>query len=262
MGRPMVQRPALAVGGVAVMAAGVAFAFGWFDETTVERTSTLAADEVDRIALDTGGGDVAIRVGDVDEVTVVERFSYRWSEPGEAHSVSDGALELDGCAMWCRVDHEVVVPRALAVGGEIGSGTLAVDGASSADVEAGSGTLRLSDIAGDVQVDVGSGTAEFTGIGGKVTADAGSGSLVGRDLRGGVEADAGSGRIDLELAEAADVTASVGSGDVRVVVPDGDYRVEGDTGSGVRELGIGSDPDAPHTLMLDSNSGDVTLLGS
>ncbi|WP_139320859.1 DUF4097 domain-containing protein [Saccharomonospora sp. CUA-673] len=209
MGRPMVQRPALAVGGIAVMAAGVVLAFGWFDETTTERTSTFAADEVDRIAVDVGGGNVAVRVEDVDEITVVERFSYRWNEPGDAHSVSDGALHLDGCAMWCRVDHEVVVPRALAVDGEIGSGTLDIEGASSADVRAGSGTLRLSDVTGDVQVDVGSGTAEFTGIGGEVVADAGSGSLVGRDLRGAVEADAGSGRVDLELAEAADVTASV-----------------------------------------------------
>ncbi|TWH21530.1 DUF4097 family beta strand repeat-containing protein [Prauserella rugosa] len=259
MGRSVVQRPGLAVGGAVLVGLGVVIALGTFDSEHAERTSTFA--DVDRIELATGSGDVTVRVGDVDRVTVVEKLSYRWSEPSETHTVDDSVLRLERCdAWWCEVDHEVIVPRGLAVSGELGSGSLSANGVSSVDVEAGSGDVRLAEITGDVRLDVGSGSAEFHDVDGAVVAEAGSGTLTGRELRGSVEAEAGSGAIDLQLAEPGDVTASVGSGDLRVAVPRGDYRVEGDTGSGERRLEVGSDPEAPNVLLLDSNSGDVTLL--
>lgn len=259
MERAVIRRPWLAIGGIVLVGAGVVIALGPLDVTREQHRTTLDED-VRRIELDTGSGDVVIRTGDVDRVTVVEQVSQRWGDPEPAHEAADGVLALRECGAWCAVDHEVVVPRGIAVSGGLGSGSLRVDGASALDVEAGSGDVRVADVSGDARVDVGSGDAEFTGVEGTLTAETGSGSVTGRGLRGAVDAEAGSGALDLELAEPADVTASAGSGDVRLAVPRGDYRVEGESGSGDRSVGDPGDPGARHVLTVESDSGDVTLV--
>lgn len=257
MAAPRVRRPALAIGGLAFVGAGVAIAFGVFDESSVTHRETMAG--IERIELDTGAGEVTIRRGDVQRTTVTETKTYRWGDEDPAFERRGAELVLASCDGWCSTSHEVVVPRGVAVSGGIGSGELNVTGAESVDVEAGSGTARVSDIARDVRVSVGSGEAELVRIGGSVAAEAGSGMITGRKLTGPVEAEAGSGELVLELASPASVTASTGSGDIELTVPSGPYRIEGDTGSGDRDIGVATSSTARHALSLDSGSGNVTI---
>ncbi|MBB3662907.1 MULTISPECIES: DUF4097 family beta strand repeat-containing protein [Prauserella salsuginis group] len=257
MAAPRIRRPALAIGGLVFVGAGAAIGFGVFDEASVTHRQSVTG--VERIELDKGAGDVAIRAGDVEAARVVETKSYRWGDDDPVFEVRDDVLTLPDCGMWCTTTHEIVVPRGVAVSGDIGSGELDVTGAESLDVEVGSGGARVSDVEGDARVDAGSGHVELSGIGGEVTVDAGSGGITGRGLAGPVEAESGSGEITLELSRPAGVTASTGSGDIALTVPRADYRIAGDSGSGSREIGVDTSPGARHTLSLDTGSGDVTV---
>ncbi|GAA1243838.1 DUF4097 family beta strand repeat-containing protein [Prauserella halophila] len=257
MRAPRVQRPVLAIGGLVFVGAGAAVAFGIFDESSVTHRESVAG--VGRIELDKGPGNVTIRAGDVEAATVTETKTYRWGGGDPAFEHRDDVLTLPDCGMWCTTSYEIVVPRGVAVSGEIGSGDLEISGAESLDVEVGSGDARVSDVEGDARLDAGSGESELTSIGGAVTVDVGSGGIIGRGLDGPVRAETGSGGIDLALARPASVTASTGSGDISVMVPRGGYRLEGDSGSGSREIGVDTSPDAQHTLSLDTGSGDVTV---
>ncbi|GAA1195845.1 DUF4097 family beta strand repeat-containing protein [Prauserella alba] len=257
MAAPRIRRPVLAIGGLVFVGAGAAIAFGVFDEETVTHRQSVSG--VARIELDKGAGDVTIRAADVEAARVVETKTYRWGDGDPAFEVHDDVLTLPDCGTWCTTTHELVVPRGVAVSGDLGSGELDVRGAESLDVEAGSGGARISDVEGDARVDAGSGHVELANIGGTVTVDAGSGGISGRGLAGPVEAEAGSGEITLDLDRPASVTASTGSGDIALTVPRADYRLEGDSGSGSREIDVATSSGARHTLSLDTGSGDVTV---
>ncbi|QGK71813.1 hypothetical protein GIY23_21915 [Allosaccharopolyspora coralli] len=90
--------------------------------------------------------------------------------------------------------------------------------------------------------------------------ESGSGSISGRDLRAeGLRAVTGSGEVALSLLETGDVDARTSSGDVELVVPDGGYRVDSETGSGEENVRITQDPKAPRTLTLSTGSGEVSV---
>lgn len=234
-------RTGLAVGGVVLIGVGVAVAFGWLWPSTAEATAEVTQ-RVDTVDVASDAGDVIIRAADVEATTVRQLFRYRWDQPGDAYSVQGATLVLGECPDWgCSVDYEVLVPRGATVTGHVDSGDLTIEGVASADVGADSGDIDVRDVAGPVTVGLDSGS--FTGAG----------------LRGDVRAEVKSGDVEVTLAEPGDVRASADSGDVRLAVPEGDYRVEGDTDSGDRDVQIPQDPAAGNVLDLVTDSGDVTV---
>ncbi|GAB3494521.1 DUF4097 family beta strand repeat-containing protein [Amycolatopsis cihanbeyliensis] len=251
-------RPGLALGGIVMIGAGVAVAFGWVWPSTAEATGTVA-ERVRSVEIDNSSGDITITVADVRETTVRQNFSYRFGQPDDTFSSTGGELYLGDCGWWCSVDYEVVLPRAAAVTGDLSSGTLTLEGVASADVRGSSGDMRVRDVDGSVRLEISSGDVELTDVGQDVTVDASSGNIIGRDLRGDVTAEANSGDITLGLSVAGDVRADASSGNIEVTVPDGDYRVEGESNSGDRRIQVGQSTSAAHLLRLDTSSGDVTV---
>jgi hypothetical protein len=247
----------LAIGGVAMIGIGVSFAFGLWSYATAQATDEV--DGVRRVLIDNGSGDVAIRVGDVRSATVHQRFEYRWGEPDESVSVDGGTLLLGDCGSWCSVDYDVVVPAGTEVHGEVQSGDLELVGVASAEIHASSDDVTIRQVEGPVRVVASSGDVRLSDIGGRVDAEVSSGDLTGDGLRGPVDAHASSGDITLVLTVPQSVTADASSGDIELTVPDEQYRVEGESDSGDRDISVDQSRDAAHTLRLDASSGNVSV---
>ncbi|TNC26047.1 DUF4097 family beta strand repeat-containing protein [Amycolatopsis alkalitolerans] len=214
-------RPALAVGGTALIGAGVAIAVGWWWPHTGESVHQIAQ-PIHTVRLDTSSGDVRISAADTTTTSVRERFHYAGSHPDEAYRIADGRLLLNGCGRNCTVDYELVVPR----------GTTITGGGTSGDV-------RLDGVAADVTSN--------------------SGKLTVENAPGPVKAHTTSGDIKISLSTAQDVTADVTSGDVEVTVPDDRYRVNARTTSGDQDIEVPTDPAALHVLDLQATSGDIKV---
>ncbi|MGI5996842.1 DUF4097 family beta strand repeat-containing protein [Saccharomonospora viridis] len=234
----------LAIGGVVLVALGVAVAAGWVWPKKSEHTDTVDT-AVRQVEIDNGSGDVIVRSADVSHTVVKQRFSYRGGDPERAFEVAGSTLLLHGCGSFCSVDYEVTVPVGTTVRGEVSSGDVVVEGTADVDVRASSGDvkLRLRD-ANNVSVEAKSGN-------------------VSADLDGVAKVDANtrSGSMDLDLKGVDVVRAEARSGDITVTVPEGEYRVEASTNSGDRNV-RGDDPNADRVLELTTASGDITVSDS
>lgn len=224
-------RAVRAVGGIALIGAGLAYGAGWLSWSSVDRTGEVAA-EVRRVEIDNDSGDVTIRAGDVRETVVRQHLRYRWDDPGDAYTVDGSTLLLGGCGWGCTVDYDVVVPRGTAVSGAVDSGNVALEGVADVRVEADSGdiTLRLDQVE-------------------QVFAHADSGDIDLTVEEGAYPSAAGGGPIE----------AATDSGDITVAVPAGAYRLAVETDSGDRDIGVPQDPAATRVLRLSTDSGDVSV---
>ncbi|GHF12802.1 lipoprotein [Amycolatopsis deserti] len=221
------RKPALAIGGIALIVVGIGLALGWnWDWWRVseraEVTSTVTQ-PVSSVRVDNNSGDVRIRVEDTTTTSVNQVLHYDGDQPGQAFRLTGDQLVLDGCGDDCTADYEVVVPRGTTVTGEVRSGDLTVYGAASVDLSASSGDIHVENATGPI-------TARTR-----------------------------SGRIEIDLATAQNVIAEAQSGDVRVVVPADRYRVTGETNSGDRSIDVVQDPSAPYLLDVTTSSGDATV---
>ncbi|WP_236790562.1 DUF4097 family beta strand repeat-containing protein [Amycolatopsis sp. GM8] len=214
-------RPALAIGGIVLIGAGVAVAVGWWWPQHAD-AQTQVVQRVQSVRLDTQSGDVRISARDVTSTSVHERFRYSGSRPGQTYRMDGGQLVLTDCGANCSVDYEIVVPRGTTVSGNATSGDIELQGVS-ADVSSTSG-----------QIDV-------------------------NDATGPVKAHSTSGDISVRLAGPQDVSAEATSGDVDLRVPDNHYRVDARTTSGDRNIEIATDPAGPYVLDLQATSGDITV---
>ncbi|MEJ2483706.1 MAG: DUF4097 family beta strand repeat-containing protein [Gemmatimonadota bacterium] len=161
---------------------------------------------------------------------------------------------------------------------DTGSGDVEVFGHEGELVcDTGSGDVRMEDVSGGaLTLDTGSGDVTGTRIrADRLIADTGSGDVELEGLQAErISADTGSGDVNLDLvASPAEILVDVGSGDVRIRVPEGfGATVEVDTGSGgihtdlpiqVREIDDdrlrGVIGNASGRLRIDTGSGDVRI---
>jgi hypothetical protein len=217
---------------------------------------------ITEIRISGGAGDVTIRGGGTaGQVTIDRVVRYRGDEPGRTYRLSGTTLSIDtDCGHMCRVSYEIEAPEGVAVRGESGSGDLRLTDVAEVDVEAGSGSISVTDSSGNVTVGTGSGDIQVRSVAGSLTASAGSGGIDAKEISGdSARVKTGSGDVTLALDRPADVRGEVGSGNLTVTVPAGRYRVQTDTGSGDANVGVTQDPSAEHLLDLDSGSGDITV---
>ncbi len=161
--------------------------------------------------------------------------------------------------------------------------------------DSGSGDVEVRSHDGSLLCDTGSGNVTVEDVaGGELDFDTGSGDVTGRNVRGtSLRADTGSGDVELQnvtterinvdtgsgnvtldlVASPQEILVDVGSGDVRIRLPDGyGGRVEVDTGSGdintampiqVTEIDDdtlrGTIGDGSGRLEIDTGSGDVRI---
>jgi hypothetical protein len=241
-----------------VVAAGLAFwQFGDKDSDDTHKVD----DKITTVQLAAGHSDITIKISDDDTTTVQEQRKYWFFKHGDAYSVKDGVLKLDGdCGWQCSADFEVTVPRGTKVTGENGSGDLELSGVAGVDVKSRSGEVALREINGDVNLDLTSGDVSVSDLTGKLDVKANSGDIEAAGLKGGpVNVETSSGDMELQLAEANDVRVKGTSGDIEITAPGGDYKVSTESRTGDVENTLGNSADASHSLTATTTSGDIEL---
>ncbi|MGW5740188.1 DUF4097 family beta strand repeat-containing protein [Amycolatopsis sp. NPDC003861] len=251
-------RPLLALGGIVLIGVGLATALGWGWGSDFENTDTLSQ-TIRSVKLEADSGSVKVRTGS-GAATVHEEVGYHWrSKPaGPFYRVDGDQLVLGSCGTNCTVDFEVVVPEGVPVTGNIDSGGLDLAGMSTVDVQVDSGHARVEDVPGAVKLRMDSGSIDLRDVG-AVRLQSESGSITGDDVRGPVDATSSSGSVEFTLAQANDVKVHAESGSIDLKVPGGPYRVQGDSDSGHRDIGVQVDGAAQHLLDLTTESGSVTV---
>jgi DUF4097 and DUF4098 domain-containing protein YvlB len=173
--------------------------------------------------------------------------------------------------------------------GQTGGAVTASTGSGRVEVSAARGDVQASSDGGDVTVDgalvvtarSGSGRVTVRNARGTVTARSDGGDVGVSAVTGDVQASTGSGKVVVEgvtsnrIDAASDggdvsvlavgrapgaVTATSGSGNVTVALPDAAYRVQAGTGSGRTDTSrVRQDPAAASTVTARSDGGDVTV---
>jgi lia operon protein LiaG len=162
-----------------------------------------------------------------------------------------------GLQAWA--DLEVRLPRGQRTTLHLGVGEVVaqdVDGELTIDVA--SASVQAERTAGSLIVDTGSGSVVLRGNRGDISVDTGSGAVELTDLSGSrLRVDTGSGGVTGRNVEAEDLLVDTGSGGVGLDdVRSGIIRI--DTGSGGVRVGLLS---APRSMLVDTGSGAVTILG-
>jgi hypothetical protein len=246
--------------GVILLVAAAGLAFWQFGDRDSDDTHRID-DKITTVQLAADHSDIAIRVSDDDTTTVREQRKFWFFKHGDAYSVDDGVLKLDGdCGWQCNADFEITVPRGTKITGENGSGDLELTGVGGVDAKSRSGEVELRDVDGDVRLDVTSGDVNIHGLNGKLDVKANSGDIEGQNLKGGaVSAETTSGDIELSLAEPNDVTVKGTSGDIEVKAPGTGYKVTADSKHGDVDNRLGTGADGSHTITATTTSGDIEL---
>ncbi|WP_373496293.1 DUF4097 family beta strand repeat-containing protein [Aquiflexum sp.] len=123
--------------------------------------------------------------------------------------------------------------------------------------KAGSGSIRLSDINGDVKGQIGSGSAEITSVSGSLNYNSGSGGVKASDIRGLVNISLTSGNAKLDnVAELGDLKLTSGNLDAknaglgphtRLNGTSGNFKIQ--TSSNIRDF----------NYSMSATSGNITV---
>ncbi|GAA4582116.1 hypothetical protein GCM10023194_15780 [Planotetraspora phitsanulokensis] len=184
-------------------------------------------DEITALRAYTGAGEIVVNESGRTGVHVTETLHWRGEKPQNGHQVDAGTLTLRYQCHDCSVDYRVEVPKGLNV-----------------NIDAGSGTITLRELSGQVSAAAGSGDIDARGLSGRQ-----------------VTATTGSGEVKLRFAATPEkVRVETGSGDGTVWVPSGSYNVTASTGAGDEEVAVTQDPSSPRTVVVKTGSGDARVL--
>jgi hypothetical protein len=236
---------------VLMLSAGCQITLGdWGDDCThtAERSARLDAAGATRVDIEAGAGSLTIRGREGAGELVAE---------GTACAAGEGTLEEirltaerrgdvlfvatefpNGIRGPARLDLEIDLPANLPIYVDDGSGPVVVQGVAALEIEDGSGSLHVSDVAGDLTVDDGSGEIEIERVGGQVRLRDGSGEIhvlaAGGDVI--VEED-GSGEIEIRGVDGSVIIEEDGSGSIAVRDVRGDFELLRD-GSGAVDVDV------------------------
>jgi len=162
------------------------------------------------IDINTGSGTITVHAGGSDRVEVRGRIrASDWSGNGRekvrrleadppiqqsGNSIHIGHIEDPELRRNVSISYELTVPAETEMKAHSGSGNQTVDGIRGpVEINAGSGSVRISNIGDTVRADTGSGNIDIDRVKGNVRAHAGSGSIRATDVAGGFQANTGSG---------------------------------------------------------------------
>jgi hypothetical protein len=190
------------------------------------RSLELSVPAGSRFVVDAGSGPLALEGDESAEAIEVEAEIWQ-VEANDGYTLSleidgDGAARLvsrNDSRIGMNADYiglSIRVPASLEVLIDDGSGSIRVSGlAGNVDIQDGSGSIRVSAVGGDLTVNDGSGSFGADDIGGNVSIDDNSGSITITDAGGDVTIDDGSGSITVRDVGGM-VTVSDGSGSITV----------------------------------------------
>jgi hypothetical protein len=249
------RRIALVVGavlaGVFTLCAALQVA-EWTTGSVQRSTHEVIPGPVKSLTIDARGADVRLVPSETDSVMLDTQASGTLKPP-ELQIQPEGArVEVSGGCPditfgHCEANIIVAVPAHTAVRVEAGSGDITAEGLS--------GNVDLHSSSGDVA------GHDLSGFSVKLRSN--SGDIAAGELRAAsVVTRTASGDVVAEFERAPEsVEARSNSGDVAVFVPPGDepYRVEAETNSGDRNVGVAMSTRAQSVIEARTNSGDVNV---
>jgi hypothetical protein len=201
-----------------------------FTEPTLQDTRTLELDVAtgSRFIIESGAGPMTVEGDDGNSIRVEADIYQRTSS-------DDYTLEL---ALDGENEARLVVNTPMSSFGKSDYIDVRVRVPSSIQLEIddGSGSLRVSNLDGDVDIDDDSGSLDIANIGGNLNVDDGSGSVTIERIGGDVSIDDGSGSINVSDV-GGKVTVKDGSGSINVTDA-GDFELIGDGSGSVNLDGI------------------------
>jgi len=131
----------------------------------------------------------------------------------QGNTITLGGITEPSLQRNISISYDLVVPAATRLKSKTGSGDQTIKGIlGPLEVSAGSGSVKASNIGGDVEAATGSGKIRLEAVAGKVQASTGSGGIEASGIGGGFEAVTGSGDVILDQSAAgACVVSASGS---------------------------------------------------
>ena len=243
---------------------------GWTIGAVEQTRHQVIPGPVEQLSVNAGEGDVTVvrELSDAPYVTIDSTVKGSLHAP-VLRAVKDGAtVRIDGNCPYitfgpCRARIVIRVPAATEVDVRSGSGDVTASGLSGrVELETGSGDVNADALSGHADLHTSSGDVNVRGLSGDAELRTGSGDVNAEHLAAAdVTADTASGDVELSFRQAPrNVDASTASGDVGVLVPEGEaYRVEADSGSGEQALDVRTDPASTRIIRAQTSSGDVTV---
>jgi len=206
---------------------------GWSDYEEV-REMDLDADGISRLSIKAGAGSMDVTgVKGLDRIAVKATIIVPDADEDEAVGVidknmtlslhqDDSEAQLDswfkagfmGLGSNAHIVLEVSVPQGMAVNIDDGSGSIDVtDVAGDVTIDDGSGSIDVSNVA-HLKIDDGSGSIDVVNAAGDVSIVDGSGSINVKHVQGSVTIDDGSGSIKVSDVERDLIIVDDGSGSV------------------------------------------------
>jgi hypothetical protein len=197
------------------------------------RELSLDASGIDTIEIDAGAGSLEVRGGaDANTIAVTALIQVPGKKEEKALEIIESdlvlTLERDGDRATLKgyfdsnnwgwgdspsVRLEVEVPSRLGLDIDDSSGSIKVrDVAGDIEIDDSSGSLEMTNVGGDIRIEDGSGSITVNGVGGDISINDGSGSITVSDVRGSVIVDDGSGSINVSDVDADLIIEDDGSG--------------------------------------------------
>jgi len=207
-------------------------AWGDYEET---RDLSLDADGKRLLRIEAGAGSLEITgMSATGEIAVKAHIVVPGANAEEARAILSDymvlGLEMDGDAAALtayfednggifrnspKIDLEVSVPDGMSLDVEDGSGSVQIQNvAGEIELDDGSGSIQMTDIGGAIKLKDGSGSISIEGAGQDVTIVDGSGSVTVARVEGSVRIGDGSGSIDVREVAGDLVIPDAGSGSV------------------------------------------------
>jgi len=197
------------------------------------RDLNLSAKGLSSLEIEAGAGSLeVIGVSGTDDIVVTATIQVPEDDADKARKEIDSRLVLslekngdnavlkgyfkDGFMNFGDSPHvqlEVRIPARLDLNVDDGSGSIVVDNvAGNIQLEDGSGSIQMTNVGGNVEIDDGSGSISIERVGGDLFVGDGSGSIKVRDVTGSVTVDDGSGSINVSDVEQDLIIEDDGSG--------------------------------------------------
>lgn len=215
-----------------------------------ERTLSMATDRISAIELNTGAGSLVVNGTSGDEIVVhatVVSDDYSDMEAFTSAFESKMKFSIERQSEYAlltakarksmfnnpdiQINLEVSVPKGLDVMIDDGSGSIKVSNLDGElTIDDNSGSVVVKNINNNVNIDDGSGSLSVEGVTGNLVINDGSGSVEMKNIGGSVEIEDGSGSIHAKII-GGDFTLDDGSGDVVIKELSGEFELI-DDGSG------------------------------
>jgi hypothetical protein len=199
--------------------------------TRTDQSSYRIDQPVTALVVDARAASVTIVAGD-GPVTVTEKYHYSSGRPTTTHRVEGRALQLteSGCGdddARCDVSYRIQMP-----------------GATSAEITARAGAVRLDGLAGDVHITTEAGAVEAHALSSDVVT---------------IKTDAGAASLEfVEAPTLVRTTSSIGAVELRVPGSTA-YAVEVHTEVGAVSVDVDKDPRSAHRIEVSTEVGGVKI---